>query len=493
MAAQPLSFVDSSYKEPSASAGSDLQVQNDLVLRPRIGGFFPSVMQGVVDGGRYLAPLAALTGRRMFSRKGGGKKEDWARNRERARAELQRYGNPSGVNVNKYAAYVRKDSRAAAAFLDEFRDRKVKGKAPKAAARGGPRLQRNLKRQAQENSNAAMKEYKKLMSRRKPRDAAAANEPRREKTRKVGWANQLRAAAETIRQFEKAHPGIKRTKGNFTTLASLRRRGLNDRNFFNRYGPIESPESVNSPNTPNSPPAETRKKRFSPYRRQAAATLRNLKKKYPNLKRRPGNFMTLGKLLQTGNVGKQQEFLKTFGLPDSDIAAATGRRAGPPSPNVVARAFASARPLPTASKGTRRKMTRNEYWAAYRQANANLRTQGIAKPKPENKRRLVESRRLGLNNATAAATPASAAATPAAARAATRKRSPVRNANKEEAKARLMSVGPRGAKGPSAAQTLQFARMVKNGRENSMEEFLRNYIAKKAATAAKQAPRDSSV
>lgn len=485
MAAQPLSFVDSSYKEPSASAGSDLQVQNDLVLRPRIGGFFPSVMQGVVDGGRYLAPLAALTGRRMFSRKGGGKKEDWARNRERARAELQRYGNPSGVNVNKYAAYVRKDSRAAAAFLDEFRDRKVKGKAPKAAARGEPRLQRNLKRQAQENSNAAMKEYKKLMSRRKPRSPTEAPEPRREKTRKVGWANQLRAAAETIRQFEKAHPGIKRTKGNFTTLASLRRRGLNDRNFFNRYGPIESPESVNSPNTPNSP-LETRKnkKRFSPYRRQAAATLRNLKRKYPKLKRRPGNFMTLGKLLQTGNVGKQQEFLKTFGLPDSDVAAATGRRAGPPSPNVVARAFASARPLPTASKGTRRKMTRNEYWAAYRQANANLRTQGIAKPRPENKRRLVESRRLGLNNASA-----SAAATPAA----TRKRSPVRNANKEVAKARLMSVGPRGAKGPSAAQTLQFARMVKNGRENSMEEFLRNYIAKKAATAAKQAPRDSSV
>jgi len=474
MAAQPLSFVDSSYKEPSASAGSDLQVQNDLVLRPRIGGFFPSVMQGVVDGGRYLAPLAALTGRRMFSRKGGGKKEDWARNRERARAELQRYGNPSGVNVNKYAAYVRKDSRAAAAFMDEFRGRKAKGKAPKAVPRGEPRLQRNIKRQAQENSDAAMKEYKKLMSRRKPRDAAAAPEPRREKTRKVGWANQLRAAAETIRQFEKAHPGIKRTKGNFTTLASLRRRGLNDRNFFNRYGPIESPESVNSPNTP---PAETRKKRFSPYRRQAVATLRNLKKKYPNLKRRPGNFMTLGKLLQTGNVGKQQEFLKTFGLPDSDVAAATGRRAGPPSPNVVARAFASARPLPNTSKGTRRKMTRNEYWAAYRQANANLRTQGIAKPRPENKRRLVESRRLGLNNASASA------AAPAAA---TRKRSPVRNANKEEAKARLMSVGPRGAKGPSAAQTLQFARMVKNGRENSMERFLRNYVAKKAATLAKK-------
>jgi len=479
MAAQPLSFVDSSYKEPSASAGSNLQVQNDLVLRPRIGGFFPSVMQGVVDGGRYLAPLAALTGRRMFSRKGGGKKEDWARNRERARAELQQYGNPSGVNVNKYAAYVRKNSRAAAAFLDEFRDRKVKGKAPKAVARGEPRLQRNLKRQAQENSNAAMKEYKKLMSRRKPR---SPTEPRVEKTRKVGWANQLRAAAETIKQFEKAHPGIKRTKGNFTTLASLRRRGLNDRNFFDRYS---------SPNSPESPPSPTRKNknRFSPYRRKAVNTLRNLKKKYPNLKRRPGNFMTLGKLLQNGNVGKQQDFLKSFGLPDSDVLAATqARRQSPPSSNEVARAFAAARPI--AAAVTRRKMTRNEYWNAYRQANANLKTQGIAKPKAENKRRLVETRRLGLNNASVAASSAaaaasSAAATPAAPRAATRKRSPVRNVNKETAKARLMSVGPRGAAGPSAVQTLQFARMVKNGRENSMEQFLRNYVAKKAATAAK--------
>ena len=484
MAAQPLSFVDSSYKEPSAWAGSDLQVQNDLVLRPRIGGFYPSVMQGVVDGGRYLAPLAALTGRRMFtSKKGGGKKEDWARNRERARAELQQYGNPSGVNVNKYAAYVRKNSRAAAAFLDDFRERKARGP-KKAAARAParkeePRLQRNLKRQAQENSNAAMREYKKLISRRKPRSPPSP--PRAPaKTRKVGWANQLRAAAETIRQFEKAHPGIKRTKGNFTTLASLRRRGLNDRDFFDRYG---SPPA----------PAETRKNknRFSPYRRKAVNTLRNLKKKYPDLKRKAGNFMTLGKLFRDGDVGKQQEFLKTFGLPDSNVLAATqDRRQRPPSSNEVERAFAAAVPIAPAAR-TRRKMTRNEYWAAYRQANANLKTRGIAKPKPENKRRLVESRRLGLNNTNVASAAAPVPVSVSAA--ATRKRSPVRNANKETAKARLMSVGPQGAKGPSAAQTLQFARMVKNGRENSMEQFLRNYAAKKAATAAKRAPRDSSV
>ena len=83
-----------------------------------------------------------------------------------------------------------------------------------------------------------------------------------------------------------------------------------------------------------------------------------------------------------------------------------------------------------------------------------------------------------------------AAGVTAGTNATTRKKSPVRNENKQTAKARLMSLATTG---PSAAQTLQFARMVKNGRENSIEQFLRNYVAKKAATAAKRAPRDSSV
>ena len=436
---QPLSFVDSSYKEPSASAGSDLQVQNGLILRPRIGGFYPSVMRGVVEGGQYLAPLVALTGRKMFTRKsGGGKKEDWARNRERARAELERYGNPSGVNVNKYAAYVRKNSGKAAAFLDEFRDRKVKRKAPKKA----------IRKEAQENNDEAMREYKKLMSRRKPRSPPS---PVPERTRKVTWANQLKAAAETIKQYEKAHPGIKRTKGNFTTLASLRRRGLNDRDFFDRYSsPAETP----------SPPTRKNKNRFSPYRNQAAATLRNLKKKYPEIKRRAGNFMTLGKLIRDGDLAGQEQFLKSYRVPDTV------------APVTVA-------PATT----TRRKYTRNEYWNAFRKAGENLKTQGIAKPRPENKRKLLESRRLGLNNGEVFRTMGRLNATAAAT---TRKKSPVRNENKQTAKARLLSLGPVGAAGPSAAQTLQFARMVKNGRNNSIERFLRNYAAKKAATLAKK-------
>jgi len=452
---QPLSFVDSSYKEPSASAGSDLQVQNGLVLRPRIGGFYPSVMRGVVEGGQYLAPLVALTGRKMFTRKsGGGKKEDWARNRERARAELERYGNPSGVNVNKYAAYVRKNSGKAAAFLDEFRDRKVKGKAAKKGPKREPRIQYAIRKQAQENSDDAMREYKKLMSRRKPRSPPS---PVPERTRKVAWANQLKAAAETIKQYEKANPGIKRTKGNFTTLASLRRRGLNDRDFFDRYSsPAEAP-------SPPSPPTRKNKNRFSPYRNQAAATLRNLKKKYPEIKRRAGNFMTLGKLIRDGDLAGQEQFMKSYRVPDTVV----------PVPA----------PAPAPATTTRRKYTRNEYWNAFRKAGENLKTQGIAKPRPENKRKLLESRRLGLNNGEVLRT---MALVPSVAVATTRKKSPVRNENKQTAKARLLSLGPVGAAGPSAAQTLQFARMVKNGRNNSIERFLRNYAAKKAATLAKK-------
>jgi hypothetical protein len=140
-------------------------------------------------------------------------------------------------------------------------------------------------------------------------------------------------------------------------------------------------------------------------------------------------------------------------------------------------------PAPAPATTTRRKYTRNEYWNAFRKAGENLKTQGIAKPRPENKRKLLESRRLGLNNGEVLRT---MALVPSVAVATTRKKSPVRNENKQTAKARLLSLGPVGAAGPSAAQTLQFARMVKNGRNNSIERFLRNYAAKKAATLAKK-------
>ena len=80
------------------------------------------------------------------------------------------------------------------------------------------------------------------------------------------------------------------------------------------------------------------------------------------------------------------------------------------------------------------------------------------------------------------------------------KGSPVGAENLENARETLKAVGPEGAAGPSIAQTLQFARMTKNGREANVNRFIESYaerktatLARRLATAAKRAARDSSV
>ena len=511
MAAQPLSYTDVSYKEPSSWAGSNLQVQNDLILRPRIGGsrgsrrskggFYPSIMKGVVDGGVYLAPLAALTGRRMFTRKnGGGKKESWARNRGEAKVSLERYGKPSAVNVNKYAALKRKDTRKAADFKRAYIQRKglivvKEGKKPR-------------KEQKRPTNRALEAEYKKVQSRRAPaRD-------------RVKWANQVHAASETLKQFKKKNPGIKRFKGNFMTLASLRRLGMDEKEFFQKYKTLKLPnsaelesDSVSPPMRASSrrrarsrsppsrsppsrsppsrsPPKQPKGTKKNEHKDRALKTLRNLKKTYKNgMARVPGNWAKLATLYRKGDVRGQQAFLRSYGVSDSDVVAATA-------------------PLERATRKVNKKVkpsqyTRNQYWAAYRQAGDNLRTQGIARPKPENKRRLLESRRQGMSMG------ASASAAPSQSRVRVRARypapapvkgSPVGAENLENARETLKAVGPEGAAGPSIAQTLQFARMTKNGREANVNRFIESYaerktatLARRLATAAKRAARDSSV
>ena len=132
---QPLAYLDPTLPVPSAPAGSDLLRQTGLILRPVIprqaggakGGFLPSVMKGVVNSGVIVAPLAAIAARRMWSgtrKKGGGKKEDWARNRDAAKSELSKYGKPSALNVNKFAALQRKNQAAAEEWLTEYIVRK---------------------------------------------------------------------------------------------------------------------------------------------------------------------------------------------------------------------------------------------------------------------------------------------------------------------------------------------------------------------------------
>ena len=511
MAAQPLSYTDVSYKEPSSWAGSNLQVQNDLILRPRIGGsrgsrrskggFYPSIMKGVVDGGVYLAPLAALTGRRMFTRKnGGGKKENWARNRGEAKVSLERYGKPSAVNVNKYAALKRKDTRKAADFKRAYIQRKglivvKEGKKPR-------------KEQKRPTNRALEAEYKKVQSRRAPaRD-------------RVKWANQVHAASETLKQFKKKNPGIKRFKGNFMTLASLRRLGMDEKEFFQKYKTLKLPnsaelesDSVSPPMRASSrrrarsrsppsrsppsrsppsrsPPKQPKGTKKNEHKDRALKTLRNLKKTYKNgMARVPGNWAKLATLYRKGDVRGQQAFLRSYGVSDSDVVAATA-------------------PLERATRKVNKKVkpsqyTRNQYWAAYRQAGDNLRTQGIARPKPENKRRLLESRRQGMSMGASASAAASAAPSQSRVRARVPvpvKGSPVGAENLETARETLKAVGPEGAAGPSIAQTLQFARMTKNGREANVNRFIETYaarktatLAKQLATAAKRAARDSSV
>lgn len=94
----PLSFLDSSYKEPSASAGSNHNISQVGLARPvlnhtggrrkatklrriktnkksrrscrtckKVGGFYPSVMGSLVRNAQALIPAAGITGYRMWN------------------------------------------------------------------------------------------------------------------------------------------------------------------------------------------------------------------------------------------------------------------------------------------------------------------------------------------------------------------------------------------------------------------------------------------
>ena len=105
----PLSFLDSNYKEPSAAAGSTVNVSEVGLARPvlnhtggsrassrassratrknkkakakrhcrtckKIGGFYPSVMGSLVRNAQSLLPAAGITGYRMWKNFGKTKK-----------------------------------------------------------------------------------------------------------------------------------------------------------------------------------------------------------------------------------------------------------------------------------------------------------------------------------------------------------------------------------------------------------------------------------
>jgi hypothetical protein len=173
--AQSLRYVDPAAPERSASAGSDLLKESGLIARPAIGGgtrksrkggFYPSVMTGVVNAGIVLAPLTALAARKLFSRKtrkGGGRKgERFLADKEEAKRQLENIGKPSAANVLAFVAAKRRGSAEADIYINGFRKKKQnkeeanqakrrmkeEKKAAKAAERAAKKATRKAKKAA---------------------------------------------------------------------------------------------------------------------------------------------------------------------------------------------------------------------------------------------------------------------------------------------------------------------------------------------------------
>jgi hypothetical protein len=75
----PLSYLDTKYQEPSASAGSNVLISEPGLARPVInptggsrrrrnkrGGFYHSVMANFVNNASRIVPVVAVTGYRML-------------------------------------------------------------------------------------------------------------------------------------------------------------------------------------------------------------------------------------------------------------------------------------------------------------------------------------------------------------------------------------------------------------------------------------------
>ncbi len=218
---QPLPYLDPTLASPSA-AGSDLLKQNGLIVRPAIlrqmggsaGGFLPSVMKGVVNAAVVTAPLAAMAAKRMMNKtrkrggsrvttghRGGGKRENWSRNRNAAKEELLKYGKPSALNINKYAALKRKSEDDADDWLTEYILKKRKTiKKPKKAAKN--KTEKAVKTKAKKESGV---------------QTAAL------------WKNLVDRAKKDLEQY--GNP----SGANVRKFASLHKKGLNTAAFLANY------------------------------------------------------------------------------------------------------------------------------------------------------------------------------------------------------------------------------------------------------------------
>ena len=202
---QSLKYVDITAPEQTAGAGSNLLVERGLIVRPAIsmrggngtrkkrGGFYPSVMKGIINAGMFTGPLVAMTARRMMSRKsrkGGGKKgEVWKRNKNEAKSILEHYGKPSAGNVQAFAIEKRRGTGPAEEYIESFKKRKQE-KAEKDEAAKQAKLKVKLEKKAVRNAErektkrnkdaakAAAKAMKAATKKNKPAKAVKAVKPK---------------------------------------------------------------------------------------------------------------------------------------------------------------------------------------------------------------------------------------------------------------------------------------------------------------------------
>jgi len=67
----PAPYFNAPLKQPSADAGRDLLGYTATQVRPRIGGFVPSVGEPFVAlAGKYIVPLSLFMGTSIWTRKG---------------------------------------------------------------------------------------------------------------------------------------------------------------------------------------------------------------------------------------------------------------------------------------------------------------------------------------------------------------------------------------------------------------------------------------
>jgi len=94
-AGAPLQYFDPKYQQPSAPAGQNVgNPTSELVVRPGLlqqsGGFYPSVMGGVVQNASLLFPVAARQGMSLFSKYKKGKPTRKGRKTRKARKQTRK-------------------------------------------------------------------------------------------------------------------------------------------------------------------------------------------------------------------------------------------------------------------------------------------------------------------------------------------------------------------------------------------------------------------